>query len=149
VDFDELCRFVDTVRAALPTQIIRDDDLEQLTEIMHVFLDAECSEGGDEKTGLGIIARIRFDKLLADLLSLKAVNVEYMGLIAKASTLQRMWKERFRGDYLLIDTERLEIMFTHGMLRGLTLETHAETKLPLWLVERGPPIADADLKPGQ
>ena len=139
---------MDTVRAALPTQMIKDEDIEQLKEIMHVFLDAECSEGGDEKTGLNLIARIHFDKLLADLLSLKTVDA-YMNLVAKASTLQLMWKERFRGDYLLIDKERLETMFTHGPLRGLTLETHAETNLPLWLVERGPPIADADLKPGQ
>jgi hypothetical protein len=142
---------VDTVRAALSSQNIADEDFEQLTKIIDLFLEPEyCEEGADKDGQLGLIARIRFDKLLEDLAHLRTDNAEYRGLVVKASSLQRLWKERFRGDYLLIERERLETMLTYGALHGLNMvDIDAETKLPLWTVKRGPPIIGPDLKPGR
>ena len=148
VCFDELFRFVDTIREALLTHIIGEDDFERLKEIIQVLLENEC-EKSDEKATLSLISRTRFDKLLVELVNLETANPEYMGLITKATSLERLWKERFKDDYSLIDKERLGIMFKRGALHGLTLEIDVETKLPLWRVERGAPIAAADLKPGQ
>ena len=111
--------------------------------------DKQESDEADERTGLSLITQIRFDKLLVDLVDLKTVNHEYMGLGAKATLLQRMWKERFKDQYLLIDHERLQAMFRDGALRGLHLDVDGETKLALWQIERGGLIPEADLKPGQ
>lgn len=141
---------MDIVRAALPNQCIADEDFEQLTKIIDLFLEPEyCGEGADKDGQLGLVARIRFDKLLEDFAHLKTVNAEYKGLVGKASSLQRLWKERFRGDYLLIDRERLKNILAHGALHNLTLRIDAKTKVPFWHVRRGPPNIGADLKPGR
>ncbi|KAG0648346.1 hypothetical protein D0Z07_5265 [Hyphodiscus hymeniophilus] len=148
LDIDELCQFVEHIRVALQAYSVSDDNIQQLRDIIHVFLDTEPDDS-DDKFVLTLITRIRFDKLLADFIDSKTSNSEHMGLVAIAALLQRTWKERFKGAYLSIDDERLETMFTHGALRGLSLKVDDKTRLPLWLVERGTPIADTNFKPGQ
>lgn len=150
LDEDALYRFVDTVRAALPNQSVSDEDFEQLTEMLDLFLDPEyCEDVPDKNEQLGLIGRVRFDKLLEDLAHLKAASPEYNILVEKASTLQRLWKNRFREGYLTIDTDRLQLMLNYGALQGLKLEVNPETQLVFWHVERKPSVIGSELKPGR
>lgn len=117
-----------------------------LKGIVDVFLVNEHSEQAAE---FSLIVQTRFDKLIKELINMKRIDTKCDGLVAQARSLQGLWKQRFQGDYLLIDKDRFETMTTRGALQGLTLEVDSETKAPLWQVQRGSPIADADLNPGQ
>jgi hypothetical protein len=138
---------VNTVRAALPTRTVSDDDLNELVGIVDVFLSNEQSEQAPE---LRFIAYIRFDKLIEDVLLdlTEGVNPRYDQLISKCRSLQRLWKQRFGSNYLLINGDRLKAMTARGALRGLSLDVDPETKASAWQVQRGSPL-DADLNPGQ
>jgi deoxyadenosine/deoxycytidine kinase len=156
-DAATLLEFSDALRQVLRESAIPEHKLSDLDALLGLMLADERSS--DRAIDLSIIVHARWDKLLEDLLNYKKKfedpnsDDQIQELVAKASSLEHRWQQRFKIEYFIIDDGRLAILKTgEGILRDVVLDPDRKDGLT-WVVRKTNPIAqhpgDLCFKPGE
>jgi hypothetical protein len=155
-DATTLLEFSDALRQVLRESAIPEHKLSDLDALLGLMLADERSS--DRAVDLGVIVHARWDKLLEDLLNYQMLensnsDDQIQELVAKASSLEHRWQQRFKTEYFVIDDRRLTILKTgEGILRDVVLDPDRKDGLT-WVVRKTNPIAqhpgDLCFKPGE
>lgn len=126
-------------------------ELEELAFVLDMMLEGETDEKtpseapatsqASQKITFSIIQNTRLDKLLAEIIHVYEIEsssarppIPEVGLgseVAKAQSLQRCWRARFKSKYFALDQYRLENLFRNA-LRDVLLSAIASDGLGIW-----------------